>query len=75
VVVAAAGGTTAFIGWAILGVGLVLVVSLVFLEVGYSEDRERRQEAERRRRAAAAARSSPPRHASPGRPEPRRRRG
>jgi fatty acid desaturase len=75
VVAAAAGGTTALIGWAIMGVGLVVVVSLVFLEVGYSEDRERRQEAERRRRAARAARSSPPRHTSPGRPGARRRRG
>ena len=75
VVAAMAGGTPALIGWAILGVGLVLVVSLVFLEVGYSEDRERRQEAERRRRAARAARPSPPRHALPGRPRARRRHG
>jgi hypothetical protein len=35
----------------LLGAGVVLAVSLVFLEIGFSEDRERaREEAARRRR-------------------------
>jgi hypothetical protein len=39
-------GTLGIIGWAIVGVGITIAISLVFLEVGYSEDRAR--EAERR---------------------------
>ena len=34
-------GTGSIIGWALVGVALTVVVSLVFLEVGYSEDRAR----------------------------------
>lgn len=34
------------IGWTVFSVGLTLVIALVFLEIGYSEDRAR--EAERR---------------------------
>src|SRR5437588_633627 len=49
-------GTASIIGWGVLAVGLTLAVGLVFLEVGYSEDRAR---AEERRR--------PGRRAPPGR--------
>ena len=49
VAVAGAGSTVAFvIGFSIVGIAAVLMVSLVFYEVGRSEDRER--EAERGRR-------------------------
>ena len=34
-------GVAGVIGWGVLGVAIVLAVSLVFLEVGYSEDRDR----------------------------------
>ena len=37
----ATSGTASVVGWALVGVALTLVVSLVFLEVGYSEDRAR----------------------------------
>jgi hypothetical protein len=55
VVAAATSGTASIIGWGVVAVGLVLAVSLVFLEIGYSEDRARA--AEQRRRP----RSRPPR--------------
>ncbi|MDO8209058.1 hypothetical protein [Conexibacter sp. CPCC 206217] len=42
-------GTLQAIGFGIFGVGGVLVVSFAFLEIGYSEDRERARDAERRR--------------------------
>ena len=37
-------------GWGVVGAGLTVAIGLVFLEVGYSEDRERAAEAERRNR-------------------------
>jgi hypothetical protein len=40
--------TLGIIGWGIVGFGVTIAISLVFLEVGYSEDRERAAEAERR---------------------------
>jgi hypothetical protein len=47
-------GTVRIIGWGVLGVATVLALSLVFLEVGYSEDRalarERRARSDLRRR-------------------------
>jgi uncharacterized membrane protein len=36
------------VGWVVFSVGLTLAIALVFLEIGYSEDRAR--EAEQRRR-------------------------
>lgn len=36
-----------YVGWAAIGIAGVVAVSLVFLEVGYSEDREREREARR----------------------------
>jgi hypothetical protein len=46
VIGAATGGTTSIVGWGIVTLAVSLVISLVFLEVGYSEDRARaRQEA------------------------------
>jgi hypothetical protein len=41
--------TAQAVGFGIFGVGCVILVSLFFLEVGYSEDRERARDAERRR--------------------------
>ena len=46
-----AGSTGEILATALLSVGLVGVVVLVFLEVGLSEDRERAGEEERRRRS------------------------
>jgi hypothetical protein len=37
----AGSGTAEIIGWGLLGVALTIAVSLVFLEIGYGEDRER----------------------------------
>lgn len=51
-VAALTSGTWEAVGFGIFGVGAVLAVSLFFLEVGYSEDRER-------------ARRPPPRGGSP----------
>jgi hypothetical protein len=48
VVIAATGGTARVIGWGLLGVAVAVALSLMFLEVGYSEDRARAR-AERRR--------------------------
>jgi hypothetical protein len=56
VLIVATAGTASIIGWGVLAIGLTLAVSLVFLEIGYSEDRARARE-ERRR-----ARVRPPRH-------------
>lgn len=39
--------TLGIIGWAIVGAAVTVAIGLVFLEVGYSEDRERAAEAER----------------------------
>jgi hypothetical protein len=47
-VIVASSGTGRIIGWGVLGVGLVVAISLVFLEIGYSEDRERARDAGRR---------------------------
>lgn len=40
--------TLGLIGWGIVGAAVAVAIALVFLEVGYSEDRERAAEAERR---------------------------
>lgn len=40
--------TLGIIGWGVVGLGITIAIGLVFLEVGYSEDRERAAEAERR---------------------------
>ena len=41
--------TLGIIGWGVVGAGVTVAIALVFLEVGYSEDRERAAEAERRK--------------------------
>ncbi len=41
--------TLGIIGWGVVGLGITIAIGLVFLEVGYSEDRERAAEAERRK--------------------------
>jgi hypothetical protein len=62
-VVAGVAGAIAFSGTlgqvialVLIGVGLVLATSLVFLEVGLSEDRERAREERRRERQQAGPR-------------------
>jgi hypothetical protein len=41
VLIVSASGTARVIGWGIVAIAAVLAVSLVFLEIGYSEDRAR----------------------------------
>ncbi len=43
-------GTLGIVGWGIVGAAVCVAIALVFLEVGYSEDRERAAEAENRKR-------------------------
>ena len=38
------GGTGQFVGFLLIGAGLIIATGLVFLEVGLSEDRERARE-------------------------------
>jgi hypothetical protein len=40
--------TLGIVGWGVVGAGMTVAIALVFLEVGYSEDRERAAEAARR---------------------------
>ena len=41
VVLVVAGTTGEIIGWTLIGLAGIIAVALVFLEVGYSEDRDR----------------------------------
>ncbi len=50
VVIAVADGTARIIGWGVLAVAVTVALSLVFLEVGYSEERARAREERARRR-------------------------
>ena len=43
VLVIATSGTANIIGWGVIAVAITVAISLVFLEVGYSEDRARRR--------------------------------
>ena len=52
------GETGQIVAMVLIGLGLVLATSLVFLEVGLSEDRELAREAKRRQRPRRAQRSS-----------------
>jgi TRAP-type C4-dicarboxylate transport system permease large subunit len=75
VVATVASGALRTIAWGVVAVAVVLILSLVFLEVGYSEDRaraaERSKPGQRRRVAAArAARRRQPRRRA-GVPGPR----
>src|SRR5205823_13567033 len=58
VVIAATTGTARIIGWGIEAIGLVLAISFVFLEVGYSEDRARAAEQRSSRRIGRIAQRS-----------------
>ena len=49
------GGTGQVLAMALIGVGLVAAVSLVFLEIGLSEDRDRARSQEAVKRHAATA--------------------
>jgi hypothetical protein len=49
VLVAVGDEVVEIVGWGILGVALTVAVALVFLEVGFSEDRARAAEDQRRR--------------------------
>jgi hypothetical protein len=42
-------GTARIIGWGVIAAAITVAISLVFLEVGYSEDRARAREARTRR--------------------------
>jgi hypothetical protein len=44
VLVVAWGGVVRIIGWGVIGIAVTIALSLVFLEVGYSEDRARPRE-------------------------------
>lgn len=48
-VVLVSDGTARIVGWGIFSLAAVIAVSLVFLEIGYSEDRERERAQEARR--------------------------
>jgi hypothetical protein len=63
-----AGSTGEVLATALLSVGLVGVVVLVFLEVGLSEDRERAGEEERRRRSMGRRAGPSPQRRLPRRP-------
>jgi hypothetical protein len=47
VLIATTSGTADTIGWGVLAIALVGAISLAFLEVGYSEDRQRARERRR----------------------------
>lgn len=44
-------GTARIVGWGVIAVAITVAISLVFLEIGYSEDRARAREARTRRPA------------------------
>ena len=44
VLIAADDRTVSAIGWGVFGVAITVAISLVFLEIGYSEDRDRSRE-------------------------------
>ena len=54
------GGTGEILALVLISLGCVEAVSLVFAEVGFSEDRERAREAERAARSARPARRPAP---------------
>lgn len=71
VVIALSGTVTAeAVAISLISLGLIIVVSLIFYEVGLSEDRERAREVELRR----AERTLPPEVPAPRRLTPSRRR-
>lgn len=63
------GGTGPILAIVLIGAGLVLATSLVFFEVGLSEDRER----EREQRSASRTRTNQPPRRRVQRPRRRRR--
>jgi hypothetical protein len=63
------GGTLAT---AFVGLGLLGVVSLIFYEVGLSEDRDRARERDRRQRTSERPPGTPTEDSVPGRRTPRR---
>jgi hypothetical protein len=46
----ATSGVAEIVGWSVVALALTFAISLVFLEVGLSEDRAREREREARRR-------------------------
>lgn len=62
VVIVATAGAARVIGWGMLAVAITVALSLVFLEVGYSEDRARERERRRGRggRPVGFRRGKPP---------------
>jgi len=67
----AGGGLGQALALVLIGLGLVLAVSLVFFEVGLSEDRERAREREATRRREQAGRRERSGQTQSGRPRPR----
>ena len=63
-----AGVTGQVLALVLIGLGFVLATSLVFLEVGLSEDRERAREQRRARRQSAQGRRRPRLERMRGRP-------
>jgi hypothetical protein len=63
------GGTGQFVGFLLIGAGLIIATGLVFLEVGLSEDRERARERD------AARGKRPPSSRPPKAPRVERSRG
>ena len=55
VLIAAGDRTVSAIGWGVFGVAITVAISLIFLEIGYSEDRDRSRE-QRAREAPRARR-------------------
>ncbi len=66
------GGTGPVLAIAFIGVGLVAAVSMVFAEIGFSEDRDLDREARVRARAARATRGGERRVRRPSRLDRRR---
>lgn len=63
------GGTGQFVGFLLIGAGLIIATGLVFLEVGLSEDRQRARERD------AALAKQPPTAGRPKTPRVERSRG
>ncbi len=61
------------VGFALIGLGLILALSLVFLEVGLSEDRERAREAKAAARSVRPSATGSFKRAALGGPRRRRR--
>ncbi|MBA2297020.1 MAG: hypothetical protein H0W14_03150 [Actinobacteria bacterium] len=72
VLAAVADGTLRIVGWGVIAIAVTVAISLVFLEVGYSEDRARAREDPRQpRNGTGADGSTEPRERGPAAERPR----